>query len=180
MINQPTQAIEDTVRGYVAAGSSLDASQVIPGNDNGPVHNGLFATVLLVNTRTEGQLASRTVIHVDGIQQMIETAIQDVYSVQWFRSGATDVARRFHVWTASAEAQEYMTRAGLSFVRTSEIRRLDSIISDAWEERAGLDLEIRYIRTLRQDAKEARLVPITVAQEWSESKELEVDYGAES
>ena len=145
-----SDTLEEAVRGYVALGSGLDFdTHVLPGNDNGPAPNELYSTVLLVRSRPDGMSAFQTNIN-DGLTQ---SAVQERYSVQWYREGAKDAARRFRLWTATPEAQEYLLETGLALVRTSEVRQIDAIIADAWEERAGLDLDIGYIQTLRQAAQ---------------------------
>ena len=150
IIRPTTDTLEEAVRGYVALGSGLDFdTHVLPGNDNGPAPNELYASVLLVRSRQDGMGAFQT----DGTDALTQTSVQERYSVQWYRTGAKDAARQFRLWTASAEAQEYLLETGLALVRTSEVRQIDAIIADAWEERAGLDLDIGYIQTLRQAAQ---------------------------
>ena len=150
IIRPTTDTLEEAVRGYVALGSGLDFdTHVLPGNDNGPAPNELYASVLLVRSRQDGMGAFQT----DGTDALTQTAVQERYSVQWYRTGAKDAARQFRLWTATPEAQEYLLETGLALVRTSEVRQIDAIIADAWEERTGLDLDLGYIQTLRQGAQ---------------------------
>ena len=173
-----TQSLERAVRSYVAAGSGLASTHVVPGNRGGPAQDELFATVLLIRSRFDGAPASR--VTRNGTTQIVTgAAAQDRYSVQWYRKGAMDAARRFRLWTASSEAQEQMEAAGLAFVRAGSIRQLDDIVSDAWEERAGLDLDIGYIQTLRQDAQEIAAVPIQIAPDGAEIEIVELNYDLE-
>ena len=179
MLAPTATTLEDAVMGYVALGSGLKRdTNVLSGNENGPAPNDLYASVLLIRSRSDGMPSDRAT-QTGSIQSLTEAAVQDRYSVQWYRKGARDAAQRFRLWTASPEAQEYMDRVGLAFVRTSEVRQIDSIISDAWEERAGLELDIGYIQSLRQDVQEVQTVPIEIRSE-TNTETVEVIHDSES
>ena len=113
MIVPTTYDLEDSVRALVAAGSGLDLNQVIPGNDGGPAPDGLFASVLLIHQDTEGIPATPMRLRADELSLDAPTiaTVTGRYSVQWFRRGAHDAARRFATWVWSP--------AGLAHARRS-------------------------------------------------------------
>ena len=183
MISPATEALEEAVRGYVAAGSGLDFdTHVIPGNSRGAATDGLYATVLLINQAIQGIPSTRfTLSDAPGLLDApTQATVRDRYSVQWFRAGARDAARRFSVWVSSPMGLDYMAARGLGFLKVSSVRQLDNVISGAWEERAGLDLDICYVETVRLEGGPVGVigsVPIRVYKEQFIER-IEVSYDA--
>ena len=149
MVSPETQTQERAVRGFVAAGSGLAPKLVRPGNDNGPAPGDLYATVLLITA--DGQGVPYTLYQDVGQGQLDAATVGTVrarYSVQWYRQGARDAARRFSLWAYSPTGLDRAASQGLTVLRVSAVRQIDDIIADAWEERAGLDLDLGYTYTL--------------------------------
>ena len=161
-----TQDLERSIRAYVAAGSGLASSQVIPGYTDGPAPNGLYASVLLINEAIQG--IPGTIFNLSesgqGLKAPVRATVRASYSVQWFREGSRDAARRFSVWASSPAGRELAAARGLTFLSVSDVRQLDDIVSDAWEERAGLDLEIGYIQMLTQALDYIEAAPVHVRE----------------
>ena len=172
MIAPTTIDLEDAVRGFVAAGSGLDLNQVIPGNAGGPAPTDLFASVVLIHNAIRGIPATASRLTGDGLSLDAGTlaTVEDRYSVQWFREGARDAARRFSVWVYSPEGLQSARDTGLTLRRVSDVRQLDKIVSTAWEERAGLDLHIGYTQTIKQTLGYIETAPIHVVE--GEHKEI--------
>lgn len=178
MISPNTQTLERAVRGYVAAGSGLEPKQVVPGNGNPPASNDLYATVLLITSAGRGVPYT---LYQDAAPGHIDaTTVGTVlarYSVQWYRKGARNAARRFSVWVSSPQGRGHSAAQGLAFLRVSAVRQLDDIVADAWEERAGLDLDIGYLESIRQELPAMETVSITVTPPGPQHEQtLEVDY----
>ena len=165
MIAPTTYALDDAVRAFAAAGSGLDPNQVIPGNDGGPVPDGLFASVLLIHQAIDGIPETPLRLSAEGERLDAETHanVRTRYSVQWFRTGAHDAAKRLSVWASSPTGRDLASSLGLTFIRVSDIRQLDDIVSNAWEERAGLDLDLGYIQTLAQTVDYFRDAPVAIS-----------------
>ena len=166
MIAPTTQSLERAVRAYVAAGSGLEPRQVRRGNQRGAVPDSLFASVLLIHNAIQGIPATASRLTGDGLSLAVETlaTVEDRYSVQWFREGARDAARRFSVWVYSPEGLQSALDAGLTLLRVSDVRQLDEVVSTAWEERAGLDLHIGYTQTIKQTLDYIETVPVHVRE----------------
>ena len=84
------------------------------------------------------------------------------YSVQWFRTGAHDAAKRLSVWVWSPEGVAQAQQADLTVLRVSDVRQLDDVVSGAWEERAGLDIEVGYTQKIDQTVGRLKAAPIEV------------------
>ena len=174
MIVPSTQDLERAIRAYVAKGSGLERACVIPGNQSGPVPKTAFATVLLITGVPDGlawtleeYVANRTypdATFTDGptfdVQAFESTEL--TYSVQWFRNGAADMARRFSVWARGPLGIAEAARRGLTFYRTGPIRNLDGIDKEFWEERRSLDLVLGIVSTVTEDAGLFDSVELTV------------------
>ena len=166
MIAPTTQSLERAVRGLVAAGSGLEPRRVRRGNQRGAVPDSLFASVLLIHNAVQGIPATASRLTGEGLSLSAETfaTVEDRYSVQWFREGARDAARRFSVWVYSPEGLQSALDAGLTLRRVSDVRQLDDVVSGVWEERAGLDLHIGYTQTIKQTLDYIQAAPIHVVE----------------
>ncbi len=164
MIAPTTYDLEDTVRGLVATGSGLDFNQVIQGNDDGPTPDGIFASLVLIHQATEGIPSTAMRLTADGLSLDAPTVatIRGRYSVQWFREGARDAARRFSVWVYSPRGLQSAQEAGLTVRRVSDVRQLDEVVSAAWEERAGVDLDLGYRQAITETVDYLQAIPIEV------------------
>ena len=164
MIAPTTQSLERTIRGLVAAGSDLESSRIRPGNQGGAVPNDLFATVVLIHQDIEGIPATVMSLASDEADLDAPTVatVRGRYSVQWFRTGAHDAAARLSVWVWSPEGVAQAQKSDLTVLRVSDVRQLDEVVSEAWEERAGLDIEVGYTQKIDQTVGRLKAAPIEV------------------
>ena len=164
MIAPTTQEVERAMRALVAQGSELEPRRVRPGNQGGIAPDGLFASLVLIHQDIEGIPATAMKLSTDGLSLDAPTiaAVRGRYSVQWFREGARDVARRFSVWVWSPEGVAQAQKADLTVLRVSDVRQLDDVVSGAWEERAGLDIDVGYTQKINQTVGRLKAAPIEV------------------
>ena len=162
-----THDLEYAVRAYVAAGCGLSPdSGVLKGNAHGPAPEDLYATVLLIQANRLG--IDPVVLTPDpqddrDVQATVLGALWATYSVQWFRSGARDAAMRFAQWASSPLGHLDAAQRGLTYQRCSAVRQLNDIVSEEWEERAGLDLTLSYTQRTDQPIGTIQTVPLTAA-----------------
>ena len=164
LIVPTTCDLEDAVAAIVAAGSGVDYNNIVSSNEGAPIPTELFASVLLIHQDIEGVPGTLMSLASDrfSLNAPTEATVRARYSVQWFRRGARDAARRLAMWTSSPDGLSQATRTGLTVLRVSDVRQLDDIVSDAWEERAGVDIEIGYVQTIDQTIGYVRTVPVEV------------------
>ena len=152
MIAPTTARLEDAVAELVAAGSGVDYNSVLSGNKGTPVPDGLFASLALIHHAIEGMPA--TVMSLASGETDLNAptvaTVRGRYSVQWFRTGAHDAANRLSVWVWSPEGAAQAQKADLTVLRVSDVRQLDDVVSGAWEERAGLDIDVGYTQRIDQ------------------------------
>ena len=164
MIAPTTQEVERAVRALVAQGSELEPRRVRPGNQGGIAPDGLFATVMLIHQDIEGIPATVMSLASDGADLNAPTVatVRGRYSVQWFRTGAHDAAKRLSVWVWSPEGVAKAQGADLTVLRVSDVRQLDDVVSGVWEERAGLDIDVGYTQRIDQTVDYLKAAPIEV------------------
>jgi len=168
MLRPNTETIEDAVMALVAEGGGVAA--VIPANEpeTFPAPAGPYATVLLINEIERGDpYSQRTRNDDDSLTITTVRTARGRYSVQWYRTGAQDAARRFAIWVRSPGGTQWMLERNLTLNRVSDIRRLDAVAldvsaGDEWEERAGVDLDLGYLVTLEETADAIATVGINV------------------
>ena len=141
---------EDNIRAFVSKGSGIQSNYVIPGNDNGPRPQRLHATVLLIDDEKVGESNRHwtRVFDADGNVQGYELWQRDnhraAYSIQFFGAGARAAAERFFAWAESEFALEDASLLKFSLWDLSKIRQIDTLVTDAWEERVGIDGVFMY------------------------------------
>ena len=164
MIAPTTSRLEDAVAEVVAAGSGVDYNSVLSGNKGTPVPDGLFASLVLIHQAIEGVPATVMSLAPGGADLDAPTiaTVRGRYSVQWFRTGAHDAATRLSVWVWSPEGVAQAQQADLTVLRVSDVRQLDDVVSGAWEERAGLDIEVGYTQKIDQTVGRLKAAPIEV------------------
>lgn len=163
------------IRAFVADGSGLDAGVVIPGNDPAPAPTGPYSTVLLIAESRYGVSPTRHVYDAMMLTIHGTTYVnrESTWSVQFFRAGAVEYAQRFRDWTTTPLGVLAAERLHLTMRSANEVRRIDHIVSDTWEERASLDLTIGSVHIVEQDLGVIREVPIEI----NNTGEIEVSYG---
>ena len=138
-----TTDIDTPIQQFIAMGSGMDRSDVIPGNDKGPRPTKLYATLLWLDGEPVRSNPTPTFT-------TIET--EDVFSVQWYRTGALAAARRFVVWALSDLALLEQLRRGFRIRPPLALRNLDYVVSDRFEERVGLDLRVGWCYAISEDS----------------------------
>ena len=148
----------------VAAGSGLDYNSVLSGNKGTSVPDGLFASLVLIHQAIEGIPATVMSLAPDGADLDAPTiaTVRGRYSVQWFRTGAHDAATRLSVWVWSPEGVAQAQKSDLTVLRVSDVRQLDDVVSGAWEERAGLDIDVGYTQRVDQTVDYLKAAPIEI------------------
>ncbi len=164
MIAPTAASLEDAVAKLVAAGSGVDYNRVRSGNKGASVPDGLFASLVLVHQAIEGMPA--TVMSLASGEADLNAptvaTVRGRYSVQWFRTGAHDAATRLSVWVWSPEGVAQAQKSDLTVLRVSDVRQLDDVVSGAWEERAGLDIDVGYTQKIDQTVGRLKAAPIEV------------------
>ena len=167
------------VRAFVADGAGINRHDVHPAQERSPAPRALFATVLLIEDEPYGGL----IIGSDrkgGDERGYVHHRRALYSVQFFRKGAVAAAHRFSRWAetdagllaaeggirdAPPEGEDPAWPDGLQ-VRLDfpiRVRRIDEIVKDGFEERAGFELSIRYADTFTHPDRGVDSVPLIVA-----------------
>ena len=162
MIEPTTAVLEEAIRQFVALGSQLNAdTHVIAGNRRGSAPPSLYATVLSIGAEPDGVHYTSYAARTDGgLDVTTVNTVRARYSVQWYRAGARDAARRFGVWVHSPAGLDAAAERALTCLQTSEIRQIDGVISNAWEERAGLDLDLGYLEKVMATSDSIETVPL--------------------
>jgi len=152
MANDPLKAdLEKAVRALVAQATGLDVdTHVIPGNDNGPAPNELYASVLTITVIGDGiDSEVDRVVSGDPTQTDLEMKGSriGVFSIQAYRTGAQDALETLLSYGASSVGQIWLAENGLTWRKAGDIRNLDSVMATKWEERRAMDLELKYTST---------------------------------
>ena len=157
------------VRAFVAEGSGIDTSLVMPGNRNAPtpiITDGAWATVLLVSDQPQGQTFGRD--ENEGWRIWTVQYRVAIFSVQFFSQpdgGAVESAARFCLWCGSDDAL-IAAEGGIdaplidgepAWVGRPEMRielplayeQIDDIDDEQWEERALVNLRCHYFAQYR-------------------------------
>ena len=64
------------------------------------------------------------------------------------------------VWSPEGVAQSQ--KSDLTVLRVSDVRQLDDVVSGAWEERAGLDIDVGYTQRIDKTVGRLKAAPIEV------------------
>ena len=161
MINKAD--FEARIRKFVATGSGIDSKWVIPGNDNAPSPRAPFASVLLITDNADGLPAIREADEGDDDVRLHNTRDRRAtYSVQFYRKGAHENASKFVAWAVSDVGNLAAEEFGFRAQRVGDVRQLDDVVSDDFEERCGLDLTLDYQRVDEYVVRAIESVPFSV------------------
>lgn len=157
--------IDLAVRRLVRQASNISGEFVIPGNGPGPSPDTVFATVLRMTDVHQGWPVEQE--DSTGGRHVLETrnnrSVQ--YSVQWYRSGAFDVASRAMNWLGTSLAADAANALGIRIQAYNQLRDMDAVVSSEWEERWGMELEIAYFDDNRWDSSCIDSAPFEVRYE---------------
>ena len=161
--------LERRLRAFVATGSGLARTHVIPGNDNGPTPQEPFASVTLIDDETIGQPGEAHRLDGDSVRADLFVVHRAVYRIQFYRKGASATARAFVAWLDSplAKLEEDRQLAEFNGARFRVVNPIRSqnvaeIIPDDFEERVAIDLTIDYAQPFSQDVGRVKKVPLDV------------------
>ena len=93
------RVLERAVRRFVAEGSGLGNGLVIEGNSRGPGPKDPYASVLLIDDVRRGYPVRRQLPDGAGTAQLVHR--RALFSVQFYRPPAVDLAERFDDWAMS-------------------------------------------------------------------------------
>ena len=150
MVNSPSHIdLLRSVRAMVAEATGIPNSNVIPGNDNHPAPNSLYATVLIISITGEG-IDSEVARDADDDTETdlnIKGNRIGNFSVQIFRAGAADAIESLLSFGASSVGQIWLEENNLTWRKASDTRILDAVMGSKWEERRSVDIELKYTST---------------------------------
>ena len=159
--------LEKDIRKYVSIGSGVPSERIIPAENTGPSPQNLFASLLLITNNLVGQGQT---IYVSGenddghetIFAYTRTQYRSSYSLQFYRKGAVAAARKFRDWAETDLAKIEEDKREFRIANQINVERISEIISDAWEERASMELMIDHAYDFKQDAGKTEEVSISV------------------
>ena len=141
--------MERELRRLVTIGSGgVDVWPCVPMYSDRVPHTS-YATLVLIHATQWGR-PIRRVEKGDGGERFFRMiAAQDsTYSVQWYGAGAIDTAERFRMWLESVDGHQELHRTLISYRGSGSVTNLSALISDQWESRSELEINVGY--TLRQ------------------------------
>ncbi len=162
--------LERSFRGFVAAGSGLESQRVIPGNERFGAYEddggAVFATVLLLSDERGGQIPSSYSAEGQegGLCEIVRLGRCATFSVQWYRKGAAEVADKFGLWVFSELGVLHALREEFRIRRVGGLRKLDALISDNFEERVQVDVEVDYFQDAVYDVGVVENVPVEIRE----------------
>ena len=112
MIDPTTLTLERAVREFVQDGTELflfpRGQKVIKGDQGAPAPKGLYASVLVISQAGDGVPYRTSSVNPDGQTLDIQTinTVRATFSVQFYRQGARDLARRFALWCSSPSGND--------------------------------------------------------------------------
>ena len=133
--------LEENVRSFVALGSAIQSKRVIPGNSKGPRPRQVYASLLLID---DTRHAYPIVRETEAGPQTV-THYRATYSLQFYRSGAADTAKRFVAWVETELGLDAARGRHFQVVFPLTRQRLDDLSLDSEpEERVLVDLPVDY------------------------------------
>ena len=161
---RPTRAhVERHVRAAIAAASGLASGDVIPAPDDGPRPAGRYAAVRLMAISPSDPEAeySPTKERADTLDRSDSVAVRSVYSAEFYRAGAIDLAGRCR--TALAGPGSHTLRGlGISVLDTSEDEVSTDLVGPAWEEAGRFLMTLSYAQRLTTEVEAASHFGLTL------------------
>lgn len=158
--------INDQIRALIRTTLELGIDDVRPGNQTGAPtgrEDEPFITVLVSTFNHPGQDAI-TLENGEG-DNVTETGRAmniALASVQFFRAGAQDRARRMKTLSQMSKATQFLNIAGLGLIGSSAVRNLSAVVNGAWEDRAQVDFEFSFVSTEAQTLETFGSFPISI------------------
>ena len=156
----PTQSqIEMRLREVIALGSQLDGRHVLAGRQTGAGE--IFDTHAAVTFISQSNDSDTSTLYSEAgterdLNSVTYASIRAFYDVLWTGDGAMDVATRCRLWLRSRFGGEELTARGLAYGRVGPVRDRSKVIQQTWVPCAGLDMEVRYVQSFRQQVEALR------------------------
>ena len=166
MVTRNFDAIDQSVRDYIAAGSGIDINNVIRGNTNQPTPpDVVFATVTPINIMVDGIPYTTYRADPDNVPMLLARTVMSViaqYSVQFHLNltqpygteqvygNPTNHSREFTMWVSSPIGREFAVANDLTFRQVIDPFLSDNVFGGDWEPGNTLTLEIGYNQSITQ------------------------------
>lgn len=179
MANSPTHInLLNAVMALISEATGIERINVIPGNDNAPAPNSLYATVLAISITGEGidSEVARDASDNTETDLNIKGSRIGNFSVQIYRSGAADAIESLLSFGASSVGQIWLQENSLTWRKASDTRNLDSVMGGEWEERRSVDIELKYtstkVDTVKSLASAEIIINLTDSIDITETEEV--------
>ena len=168
----------DLLRAWVSIGSDVASELVIPGEESGPRPKQLYASVTEITDDQVGEQNRTTAFDGTDTQGYFTTNRVARVSIQFYRDGATEAARQFINWIGTDLGRLEADRRNFRIDGKLSQRDLSLVVADDWEDRAGVDIMVKYTDTYHQNLGRIDEVDITFADSDSgQSLEISISRG---
>ena len=149
MANPTKIELADKVIAMVKAATG---EMVIPGNDNAPAPNGLYATVLLLDIEAVGvdSVVGRDATNPALVDITLKGTRIATFSVQFYRAGAQDALEKLLAFRMLPTGELWFDQNNIIWYTSSAVRVLDTVMGSMFEERRSIDIGMQYITTTTQ------------------------------
>jgi hypothetical protein len=151
MVSPTRNEILAQIVAYVKAATGLADGAIIRGKQNAPSPTNSYASVLYISDTGDGT-ANADVTEIDGSDTQLNYSLRAKryysYSVQFYRDGAADLARSLMLFHETPEGQEFQQTAFFTIRRIVDISESAVLMSNNYEERAALTVELNVNETL--------------------------------
>lgn len=170
--------LNQKIRDVVRLCTGMVGDTVRPANQVAPTKGDIFATVYIATDSERGHADIRQQnIPGDPALRIEETATAQslaMASIQFFRAGAIDAAKKLKRRIQMTDAQDLMGLHGLGFVKASDVRNLTMAVNEIWEERAQIDIEFHYVNSEVINVNTYGTFPVDVKMGADQSTSTEV------
>lgn len=143
-----SEDLNKAIRKLVRSVTAMPEGSVIPANENGTLPKSLFATVFIPDFDPTGH-DSRSYEAIEGDEDHLEETHEGqrivTASVQFFKKGALDSAKKLKNRISFSKHLQEMQLAGLGLVDVDQVRDLSAIVSSEWEQRAQLNITFHVV-----------------------------------
>lgn len=159
-------AVNTAIRAIIRDMLDMPAGSVRPANQDAPVGDSQFATVLLMSARSLGWAQPKNTNEAapsTNVNELIESQVEVLASVQFFKGDAFTKAKRLELVLQSSPAREQILNAGLGLVRFSQARDLSAIDATVFEPRGQIDITFSVIASEQFSIPTYTTFPIAVS-----------------
>lgn len=167
---QSTKEAEDALITWVKDGF---AGEVILAEQDGPRPKKNFATIR-VSEIDDGGIPYTTAPNAEGMADIHKDHAY-LSSIQFYGDGAMEAATTLRNTLYRFASRLVIERSGMVAVRAEPVRNLTAIVSTEHEPRAGVDIEWRAARLIRDDLGCIETVEVTgTADDYTKTETIEV------